>query len=234
MTDCSTFGPMRTTRYTTPDGQRLDYQRQCDYWRIIHHDPDLGPALADQAVGPLYRTQDELLADLPRYASASGWSDEPLPRTQPIVDTGQDRAYVRSILHRAAVHEYGHQIGMMSDLDVSASNRRIRALRDVWDALVEPDDLTSGFVIGEVDLSRKQPHQFYPDDGPCTDECVATHPDHADTRGELPRHDCGMCDGVLTFAGVEAGHNTWTCAACGWRHTSQDCCDAPARPAPAS
>lgn len=28
-------------------------------------------------------------------------------------------------------------------------------------------------------------HLFDSSDGPCTDECVATHPDHADTRGEL-------------------------------------------------
>lgn len=37
-------------------------------------------------------------------------------------------------------------------------------------------------------------------------------------------HDCGMCDGPLEFMGKLGRSYTFNCRACGWWHTSQDCC----------
>lgn len=54
-----TMGEVKATRF---DG--LVYQRQGDAWRF------LGPA----PIGPQYRTERELLADLVRFAEVSGFS----------------------------------------------------------------------------------------------------------------------------------------------------------------
>jgi hypothetical protein len=37
-------------------------------------------------------------------------------------------------------------------------------------------------------------------------------------------HDCGLCEGPLRYLGDEDGIPAWECTACGWQHTSQDCC----------
>jgi hypothetical protein len=44
----------------------LDYEKQGNVWRCLD-------ASTGQAVGPLYKTRAELLADLERYAHAGGW-----------------------------------------------------------------------------------------------------------------------------------------------------------------
>lgn len=53
-------GPIRRTRFP-----ELNYQRQWDCWRIVTADDEA-------AIGPQYRSQAELLADLDRYASVYG------------------------------------------------------------------------------------------------------------------------------------------------------------------
>lgn len=45
-----------------------------------------------------------------------------------------------------------------------------------------------------------------------------------------PGHDCGLCDGPLTFEvtyteGPYAGAHGYRCDTCGWTHLSTDCCD---------
>lgn len=38
-------------------------------------------------------------------------------------------------------------------------------------------------------------------------------------------HDCGMCDGVLTFDGMDGPYPTYRCIGCGWWHIAKDCCE---------
>lgn len=39
-----------------------------------------------------------------------------------------------------------------------------------------------------------------------------------------PRHECGHCDGELTFQYESGGFAWWTCLSCMEWHTSEDCC----------
>ena len=74
-------------------------------------------------------------------------------RLSDLVEHPWDRAYIRAQLHRAAVREWAAQDHMRSDLDVQASNRRIRALRVTWEAMVGASDQPGEFTLSGVPLA---------------------------------------------------------------------------------
>lgn len=58
------------------------------------------------------------------------------------------RAHQRSLLHRAAIREYGCQHAMTLQDDIAGSNAKIRDLHRRWLELIEPGEVHALFLIG--------------------------------------------------------------------------------------
>ena len=97
-----------------------------------------------------------------------------------------------------------------------------------WPAVPVPthelSDLTDAYEPGEVGMAFGDGVMIYAPSWAKLADGLEAAARLARAAVQAP-HDCGLCDGPLSFDGIEDGHRTWECTRCGWLHTSRDCCD---------